>query len=163
MTESPDKKRKRKERWPVRAYGSEWKELWLKASRTAFHIDFRTSKDLNRLRLMAQRYRNQQKQIGIEEGTVDWELLYLATTTVEADNPLRLHFRPVAAPHFDYFAQAGIEVGQGKDPEPEASPPGDQVDISELLKGGEETSLPEMDAFMEELLQKPGREEGSDG
>ena len=164
MNDKSKLSRRRKERWPARAYGPEWKELWLRASRKAFYIDFKTPKELNRLRLMAQRYRNQQKQAGLEAGTNDWELLYLATTTIDDSNPLRLHFMPVAAPHVDYFAQVGIVVGEGQStgiaPEPQA-PQGADLVIDSVVRESAASSGDE-DDFMQELIdsRNASEEEG---
>jgi len=148
---SENKKRSRgpyRPRWPWESYGPEWKELWLKASREAFHIDFPTQKKMNATRLRAQHYRKQAQ----EREEPGWRLLYRATTQVDPIVPFRLNFIPVEEPHKEFFAQVGILVEDAT-----AAP-------VTILPGEAQPSapaVPDMDAFMEDLLKGKKEEEGS--
>lgn len=131
-------------RWPWESYGPEWKELWLKGSREAFHIDFPNQKRLNSTRLRAQHYRKMAQERN-EEG---WNLLYRATTHEDPVVAFRLHFLPVEEPHKEAFAQAGIIVEEAPLPPP--------------LRPGEATASPaisEMDQAMIDLLKEKEQSE----
>ena len=138
-------KRPYRARWPEASYGPEWRELWLRASREAFHYDFPSKADLTRTRMRAQHFRNQQKELD----RPGWQLLYRATTTIDPINPCRLLFRPVEDPHRTFFKDLGIVAERTQ---------------STPLAPGEGTvaaSPFDADDFMEKLLREKGEE--SDG
>lgn len=152
MTQKEKKPRRSQwERWPEESYGPEWRELWLRASRETFSIDFRSERDRNRTIGRAQHYRNQQKKLDRE----GWRMLYRGTTSRDTHNPCRVWFRPVEEPHREYFAQAGIVAPDESNPLPletGALPP--TPSPSETVK--------EMDDFMARILAegpKPAPEE----
>lgn len=107
MSDNSIRKRKPyKPRWPWESYGPEWKELWLKAAREPFHIDFPNSTRMNSTLIRAHHYR----KLAQERNEPGWRLLYRGTTSKDKLVAFRLHFLPVEDPHKEAFAQAGIVV-----------------------------------------------------